>query len=55
MTLSLDRTWVKDGHKVAAWSLACRHQLRQLKDRLTPLLSSKLKRHCAHIKTHGGR
>ena len=54
VTLLLTKTWIKSGHKMAAWSPASRQRLRQLKDRLNPFLSTQLSRHCTHIKNHGG-
>ena len=54
LTLSLTKTWIKNGCKMAVWSPVSRNRLCQLKGRLNSFLSSYLSRHCMHIKDHGG-
>ena len=54
MPLLLTHTWTQSGRTMAAWSAVSRQRLRQLKDRLTALLSTCITRHCTHLKNHGG-
>ncbi len=54
VTLTLENSWVEDGHYFVRWSVDSRRILCAVKSRLDAHLKTYLSRRCAHIKNHGG-
>ena len=53
-SLTLENSWIEDGHSFVRWSAASQSLLRSVKNRLDAELKTFLSRRCAHIKGHGG-